>query len=285
MRFAAFAFVALLPLATFVSAQAPSSTFEVASIKANNSGSTEGGIRIQPGGRFAWTNMTLKQLIATAYGFDQRELIGGPAWLGRDRFDVIAKLENGASPLDATGSPGPLFMMLRSLLEERFQVRARRQSVERPVYALGRARPGGRLGERLVPSDVDCSAVMRDRAQGKSVAPTASGVVPCAIRAVRGRVHASAIDIEQLAGVLSRLVDKPVVDRTGLSGNYDVTLDFRPDFQTAFNIPPEPFEAAADPDAPSIFTAIQEQLGLRLESTRGPIDVLLIDRAERPTEN
>jgi uncharacterized protein (TIGR03435 family) len=126
---------------------------------------------------------------------------------------------------------------------------------------------------------------MRDRAQGKPVDPTANGTLPCAIRAVRGRIDASAISTQQLAGVLGRILSRPVVDRTGLSGNFDVTLEFRPDFQAAFNVDPEPFEPAAAPDAPSIFTAMEEQLGLKLESTRGPVDVLVIDRAEKPTEN
>jgi uncharacterized protein (TIGR03435 family) len=285
MRIAALSLVLLLTLSMRVSAQPTAPQFEVASIKPNNSGAADGGIRVQPGGRYAWTDMTLKQLIGTAYGFDQREVIGGPAWLGSERFDVIAKVEAGVPAIDANGSPGPLFMMLRALLEERFHVRAHRESVERPVYKLVLARPGGRVGARLVRSDLDCAAVTRDQAQGKSVALTPGGLLPCAIRAVRGRVDASAIGIEQLAGVLSRLVDKPVVNRTGSSGKYDVTLEFRPDFQAAFNTAPEPFEATADPDAPSIFTAVQEQLGLRLESTRAPIDVLVIDRAERPTEN
>src|SRR5215217_3589440 len=108
MRFAAFMFALLFSLSIAVGAQAPPPTFEVASIKPNNSGSAEGGIRVQPGGRVAWINMTLKQLIATAYGFDQREVVGAPAWLGTERFDVIAKVEAGVAAVDATGSPGPL---------------------------------------------------------------------------------------------------------------------------------------------------------------------------------
>jgi uncharacterized protein (TIGR03435 family) len=266
-------------------AQPAAPAFEVASIKPNNSGAAEGGIRVQPGGRFAWTNMTLKQLIGTAYGFDQREILGGSAWLSNERFDVIAQVEAGVPAVDASGSPGPLFTMLRALLEERFQVRAHRESVERPVYALMLARPDGRVGARLVRSDIDCAAVTRDQGQGKRVPLAPGGLLPCAIRAVRGRVDASAIGLQRLAGVLSRIVDKPVVDRSGLRGNYDVTLEFRPEFQAAFDVAPEPFEPAADPNAPSIFTAVQEQLGLKLESTRAPIDVLVIDRAERPTEN
>jgi uncharacterized protein (TIGR03435 family) len=110
-------------------------------------------------------------------------------------------------------------------------------------------------------------------------------VAACAIRPVRGRIDASAISTQQLAGVLARIVDRPVVDRTGLTGNFDVTLEFQPDFQAAFTTDPAPLEPAADPNAPSIFTAVQEQLGLRLESARGPVDVLVVDRAEQPTSN
>lgn len=285
MRFVTLGLILLLALSTELRAQSSPPTFEVASIKPNNSGAADGGIRVQPGGRFAWTNMTLKQLIATAYGFDQREVIGGPGWLGQEHFDVIAKVDAGTSALDATGSPGPLFAMLRALLEERFELRAHRESADRPIYALVRARPAERAARRLLASNIDCDAVMRDRAQGKPVEPAANGTLPCAIRAVRGRIDASAISTQQLAGVLARILSRPVVDRTGLSGNFDLTLEFRPEFQAAFNVDPEPFEPAVAADAPSIFTAVEEQLGLKLESTRGPVDVLVIDRAEKPTEN
>jgi uncharacterized protein (TIGR03435 family) len=285
MRLMTFAFVLLLPFPTLVSTQSVSPSFEVASIKPNHSGAAEGGIRVQPGGRFAWTNMTLKQLIATAYGFDQREVIGGPGWLGQEHFDVIAKVEAATSAVDENGSPGPLFAMLRGLLEERFQLKAHRESADGPIYALVRVRPGDRAARRLVPSNIDCDAVMRDRAQGKPAAPAANGTLPCAIRAVRGRIDAAAISTGQLAGVLARIVGRPVVDRSGLTGNFDVTLEFRPEFQAAFNVDPEPLEPVAAADAPSIFTAVEEQLGLKLESTRGPVGVLVIDRAEKPREN
>jgi uncharacterized protein (TIGR03435 family) len=285
MRSAALCCVVLCVLTTVFRAQSSSPTFEVASIKPNNSGAAEGGIRVQPGGRFAWTNMTLKQLIATAYGFDQREVIGGPGWLGQEHFDVIAKVEAGTSPLDANGFPGPLFAMLRRLLEERFQLGTHRASADRPIYALVLARAGGRAGRRLVPSNTDCDAVMRERARGNPPEPATNGVAACAIRPVRGRIDASAISTQQFAGVLSRILDRPVIDRTGLTGNFDVTLEFQPDFQAAFTTDPARFEPAADPNAPSIFTAVQEQLGLKLESARGSVDVLMVDRAEKPTEN
>jgi uncharacterized protein (TIGR03435 family) len=142
-----------------------------------------------------------------------------------------------------------------------------------------------RAARRLVPSNTDCDAVMRERAQGNPPAPAANGVAACAIRPARGRIDASAISTQQLAGVLARIVGRPVVDRTGLRGNFDVTLEFRPELQAAFNVDPEPFEPAAAADAPSIFTAVEEQLGLKLESARGPVDVLVIDRAEKPTGN
>lgn len=285
MRSAALCCVVLLALTTVFRAQSSSPTFEVASIKPNNSAAAEGGIRVQPGGRFAWTNMTLKQLIATAYGFDQREVIGGPGWLGQEHFDVIAKVEAGTSPLDANGSPGPLFAMLRRLLEDRFQLGTHRESADRPIYTLVLARAGERAGRRLVPSNTDCDAVMRDRAQGNPPEPAANGVAACAIRPAPGRIDASAISTQQLAGVLARILGRPVIDRTGLTGNFDVTLEFQPDFQAAFTTDPARLEPAADPNAPSIFTAVQEQLGLKLESARGSVDVLIVDRADKPTEN
>ncbi len=280
MRFVALALV-LVPIA--LNAQS-TPTFEVATVKPNISGDADGGIRVQPGGRYAWTNMTLKQLIGTAHGVDRNEIVGGPGWLDADRFDIVAQVEAGVPVLDANGSPGPLFMMLRALLEDRFQLKVHTESRERPIYALTVLRRDGNVGPGVRASSVDCAAIQREQAAG-TFRRDPDRPVPCAIRAVRGHVDASAIGMPMLANVLSSVVGTRVVDRTGLAGLFDVTLEFRPEFQAAFNVEPDRGEPAASPDAPAIFTAVQEQLGLRLQSTRGPVDVLVIDRAERPGAN
>jgi uncharacterized protein (TIGR03435 family) len=269
-------------------AQAPA-TFDVVSIKPNTSGDPMNRLAIEPGGRYRWTNTTLQQLIGMSYQrrpFDNREIVGGPDWLASARFDVIAHAGSTALLLGPDGFPGPLFAMVRAMLEDRFQLKTHDEQRERPVYALTLARRDGTLGPRLTRSTIDCTAVMRDQVQGKRPEPTPAGLLPCAIRPAPGRLQGSALSLEGFAGVLSSLVGRPVIDRTGLSGNFDVDLEFTPELVQGLAGAP----AAAPPpparsDLPSVFTAVQEQLGLKLESTRAPVDVLVIDRAERPSDN
>lgn len=270
-------------------AQAPP-TFDVVSIKPNTSGEAMNRIAIEPGGRYRWTNTTLQQLIGMSYqrrGFDVREIIGGPEWLASARFDVIAHTDSTAPLVDASGFPGPLFAMVRAMLADRFHLKVHDEQRERPVYALTLARRDGMLGPRFTRSTIDCAAVMRDQVQGKRPELTPAGLVPCAVRGgVAGRVQGSALSLEGLTGLLASLVGRPVIDRTGLSGNFDVDLEFTPELvQAAPAGAPVDAPPAARSDLPSIFTAVQEQLGLKLESTRAPVDVLVIDRAERPSEN
>jgi uncharacterized protein (TIGR03435 family) len=281
--------VFVLLLAIEVSAQAPRPMFDVVSIKPNTSGDAMNGIAIEPGGRYRWTNTTLQQLIGMAYqrrGFDTREIIGGPDWLASARFDVIAHTDSTAPLIDAAGFPGPLFAMVRAMLDERFQLKVHDEQRDRPVFALMLARRDGTLGPRLTRSNIDCAAVIRDQVQGKRPELTAAGLLPCALRAVPGRVQGSALTLEGFTGALAQLVGRPVIDRSGLLGNFDVDLEFAPELlqgPAGAGVAPSP--PATRTDLPSLFTALQEQLGLKLEPTRAPVDVLVIDRAERPSEN
>ena len=262
--------------------------FDVVSIRPNTSGEAMNRLAIEPGGRYRWTNTTLQQLIGMSYqrrGFDNREIIGGPDWVASARFDVIAHAGSSTPLIDPSGFPGPLFAMVRAMLEDRFQLRVHNEQRERSVYALMLARRDGRVGPRLTPSDIDCAAVLHDQVQGKRPELTPAGLLPCAIRPAPGRLQGSALSLEGFTGVLASLLGRPVIDRTGLSGNFDIDLEFAPELVQGLAGAPVDTPPPARSDLPSVFTALQEQLGLKLESTRAPVDVLVIDRAERPSEN
>ena len=266
----------------------PPPRFEVASLKQNTSGAPDSNVRIQGGGRYAWTNVTLRQLIDMAYSSRDAnvdDVVGGPPWLASARWDVVAKTEDGVPVLDPDGMPGPLFAMLRTLVEERFRLQTHRAVAQRPIYALTLVKRDGRTGPRMIAVAIDCTAVTRERSQGTAQAPRPNGMPPCAITRAPGRIAGSAASLGQLTATLSSTVGRPVVDRTHLTGAFDITLEFRPEFQVGFASPPDSGAPAGAADAPSIFTALQEQLGLKLESTRGPVDVLVIDHAEKPSDN
>jgi bla regulator protein blaR1 len=275
-------FVTILQQARPESAQP---TFEVVSVKINTSKEPNNRIAVQPGGRFMWTNTTLKSLIGMAYqrrGFDDREILGGPDWIDSVRFDIIAKAEE-TPHVDPGGFPGELFAMVRGMLAERFKLSVHEETRERPIYALVLARRDGTLGPALHKSEVDCAAVMREQVQGRTPAKTPSGVLPCAVGTPPGRLVAIGLTIDMLANVLSRHAGRPVIDTTGLTGAFDWNIEFAPDFHSPLPADgPAAIEKEAS-DRPSIFTALQEQLGLKLESTRGTVGVLVIDHAERPT--
>jgi uncharacterized protein (TIGR03435 family) len=279
-----------------VAAQTPvGPAFEVASVKANKSGSNQSNVNLQPGGRFIATNMPLASLIRFAYaepGPDGRlgplppnglsvskAWVDGGSYLQSNHFDIIAKTDAGASQEQ-------VFLMLRALLAERFKVMVHHETRELPIYALVVARKDGRLGPRLRRSDVDCSAASNNEPQAPSATRTEFVAEPCkGLRNVPGKATGRAVTIQTLAFLMSRWVDdhRPVEDRTGLAGNFDLDLDWTPDR------PPPPPDAPPlpplDPDAPSLFTALQEQLGLKVEPAKSQIEILVIDHAEQPTEN
>jgi len=274
-----------------------SPSFEVASVKRNKAGSNGVRLLFQPGGRFTAENVTLQFLISAAYR-DPRPLAdfqisGGPKWITSDRFDVIAKAEG--DPTQAVdGPPTIMFAMLRTLLADRFKLRVHDDTREMPIYALVKARNDGRLGTRLTSSTVDCAALMRTAGRGGPPQPGSPTERPaCGIRVGFGNIAAGGLSILELAGSISRMpgVNRVVVDRTGLEGVYDVDLQWTPD-----QLPPRPAGGAPDapirvngadidPNGPSIFTAVQEQLGLKLESTRGAVHVIVIDAVEQPTDD
>jgi len=270
---------------------APSdAAFEVASVKANKSGQPFVQIGMAPGGRFTATNVPPRQLILMAYQLQPFQIEGAPDWITTERFDVVAK---GSGPLapQAPGVPGPLQTMIKSLLADRFKLVAHLEKKEMPIYALTVAR-SGRLGPQLKASTIDCATVNAGRRGGPPPPdgpPNFIGPPPqCGMMVRPGGVKAGGVPINQILQLLSQNVQRIVVDRTGLAGNYDIDLTWTPEQipQGRGDAPPgAPALPPIDPNGPSLFTALQEQLGLKLESTRGLVDVFVIDKVERPTED
>jgi len=269
--------------------------FEVASIKPNKSGDGRVMLGVQPGGRFTATNVPLRLLIRNAYQLQDFQVVGGPDWLTSDRFDIVAKAESGddmGDPFRAEkqGEPSRGQLMIRALLAERFKLETHSDTREMPIFALVMARSDGKFGPQLQKSSADCDA-MRGRGRGASPppAPMQAGERPtCGIRVAPGNMAVGGSTLSQFASSLGMFVGRIVVDRTGLTGAYDFNLTWTPD-QVAQRPPgaPEPLinGVPIDPNGPSIFTAVQEQLGFKLESQKGPVNILVIDRVEHPTEN
>jgi uncharacterized protein (TIGR03435 family) len=273
--------------------------FEVASIKPNKSGDGRVMLGVQPGGRFTATNVTLRLLIRNAYQLQDFQITGGPSWLTEDHFDIVAKAEAGdgmGDPFRAeqNGQPSRGQLMMRALLADRFKLVVHNETKEMPIYALILARSDGKLGPQLKPSEVDCAAQMAaGRGRGRGLPPPpdprqAGGPPQCGIRIGPGNMAVGGSQMSRVADSLAIFAGRLVFDKSGLTGNYDFTLTWTPD-QMANRppgAPPGPDGAApVDPNGPSLFTAVQEQLGLKLDSQRGPVTVLVIDRAEHPTEN
>jgi uncharacterized protein (TIGR03435 family) len=239
--------------------------FEVASVKLHAPDDPRVMMVAYPGGRFVAQNVPLRMVIRTAFQIQDDQIVGGPKWLSSDRFDIEARA-------DAPGPPGPqLLEMLQSLLAERFQLTTHREKREIPVFALERARRDGPLGAGL--RVTGCPEVAEDLSRPQPCANVQTGFSSLTLKGM---------PFDQFTPFLSPLVGRVVVDRTALDGRYDVDLKWTPEAQGSApggGLPP------ADPNAVSIFTAIQEQLGLKLTATRDTVEVLVIDTLEPPTPN
>jgi uncharacterized protein (TIGR03435 family) len=247
-----------------VAAQA-SREFEIATIKPNSEKDNRFMLRYPQGGTFTATGVTLKMLIMSAYEVQSFQVSGGPSWIGAQRWDIQAKADGieGRMPRNQFDD------MLRALIEKRFQLKTRRESEEMPVYRLVVAKNG----PKLVPHTGD--------------APKPGD----ALRMGYGSLQFQKARMASLAFQLSVQLGRPVIDATGLTGEYDFALDWTPEpgqgGLEAIGLPPaaDPPPPAVDKGSPSIFTAIQEQLGLRLDSNKAPVDVIVIDAAAKPSEN
>ena len=238
--------------------------FEVAAIKPTPP-DWRGGrfIRMASAHQFVARNHALRTLVAAAYNVNPRAISGGPAWVDSAHYDIIAK-----SPGEVRPNATEQMAMLRNLLADRFKLTLGHAQKDLPYYAIVKAKNGPKLKES--PSE---------DAPPEGFPPLTFVVTPELVR-LPGH-HASVAD---LASVLQRAaLDRPVVDKTGLAGQFDFALEFAPD-ETVFG---GAFRTANSDDLakPGLFAAIQEQLGLKLEGARGPVDVLVIDHVERPSEN
>jgi uncharacterized protein (TIGR03435 family) len=268
--------------ATAVAQTPRAPAFDVVSIKPNHSGQATGGPRAAAGGRFEMINVTIGTVVSAAYQrapFDNLEVVAAPDWLDRDRFDIIAQTAAG------TGGPGltsELLAMLRTMLADRFQLATHWEKRDRDVYALVLVRPGASTGPGLKRADAGCGEGAAAPLTGGGRANMRPGRGPsCTFGGGPGNLQGNAVTLEMLGGLLGRSeLRRPVIDRTGLTGSFDVDLRYRPDLGVRPDGPPP---APPDPDAPSIFTAVEEQLGLKLVSDRAALDVLVIDRVERPS--
>ena len=258
--------------------------FEVASVKPNQSGGL--GIQVDTPGtdRFTATNIPLRDLIRFAYDVQDIRLVGGPDWIRSERFDIVAKAEQ---PFPAWGTDGPpmaLLLMTRMLLVERFGLVVHQETRDLPVFALVVARDDRKFGPEITASKLDCESQAQARRGGPPPAPATPDQPTCGMRIAPGRMVMGGTPMAQFATVLSNFVQRVVLDRTQLAGAFDFRLSWTPERLPQGPPPPgAPPLPAVDPNGPSLFAALQEQLGLKLESTRAPLDVLVIDRVERPT--
>jgi len=228
-------------------AQTPS--FEVASIRVNTSGSIDSSINPNPGGRYSARNVTVFQLVRLTFGVQDFQIADAPEWFYYIRYDIEAKAS------DASTTPDRLQAMAQTLLKERFHLNYRRETREGRVLALVVAKNGHKL--KPVP--------------GECVPATAGGSCG-SFRASNGRIEGTQVTMNQFAARLTRSLGQNVVDRSDVSGAFDLSLTWTPDSE-------------ARGDAPTVYTAIQEQLGLRLESARGPVDTFVVERVEKPADN
>ena len=252
-------------------------TFEVASIKRNVSDDPGASIRVQPGGQITVTNNSLYNLIRNAYGTQRYEMVPGPnipSWIDSDKWDILAKPPAGAPEVQEQ-----MQLRLRSLLEDRFKLVARREMREMPIYELVVAR-SGQLGPQIKQSGDECAAQGRARAAGGQPPPLPPGGF-CGTRTGNGSVSMKGVPLSNFVRNLGGMTGRFVIDKTGLTGPYDLDLQWTPDPAAAGpgQGPPAPGDGA------SLFGAIQEQLGLKLEAKRAPVEVVVIDSAERPSED
>jgi uncharacterized protein (TIGR03435 family) len=238
---------------------APAIVFEVAAIKRSANLDPGGSLGLLPGGRFRAVNFDARTFVAVAYRtkppltLAPSQIVGAPEWMSIERYDINAKI---SPELAATMDKNPRLMppLLRTLLEDRFKLKTHKEVREMPVFALVLARKDSTFGPHMHPSTIDCQ----------------KDISKCRMGGGTGRFTMTSVTLDTLATMLTKPAGRLVSDRTGLTGLFDVDLEWAEE---------------AGSDKPSIFAAVQEQLGLKLESVREPVDVVVIDHVERPTED
>jgi len=242
--------------------------FEAATIKVNNFRENQppgADFAAQPGGRLHVRNNPMANVIRNAYGVAQPFLlVGGPDWIDSDRYDMEARAE---------GNPGrdQMMSMLQSLLEDRLKLKVHNETRDVPIYVLTVAKGGPKL---TAYSEGSC-IIFDPNSPPPPLAPGEKPRDRCGNNRISGGMWtASKVEMASVTGAISLIVRRKVIDKTGLTGAFNIHME----------LPPNPLNTT-DPAAPSIFTVLEEQLGLKLESSKGPADVLVIDHIERPSEN
>ena len=266
--------------------------FEVATIRQNTGpavgGPIGGGLGFRPG-RFSAENITLQQILTYAYELQAYEIFGGPDWVTSDRFDIAATMPPSPTVLDDLNTRARNRRLIRALLAERFNLVVHEERREMPVYSLVMARPDRRLGQRLRPFEGECGEPSKlgpppNATFGMPTSDPSKGPQWCMAFTGMGRLSAQGTPLSDLTMILARLpaVRRRVLDRTGLTGRFDFDLEWTP-----LVAPPGAVAPGVPPDAagPTLFTALQEQLGLKLESTKETVSVLVIDSVNRPSPN
>jgi uncharacterized protein (TIGR03435 family) len=262
-------------IAGILEAQTPAARpqFEAVSIKPTAPGARGGGGQVLPGGKMVGRNVNLKYLMTVAYSVTNYQIFGSPELLEGQTYDVNAE---AGGPVDTT----QLRLMLQSALEDQFKLKVHRETRELPIYTLTVAKSGGKTGPGLVEdTSGDCAQAVTQQPPPNGASGPA---VPCGNVNLNpgGRINGRRGRILQLVDRLSTILGRPVVDKTGLTGLYNITLTWTPDPTS-----PQPGPASAsDPAGPSLFTAIQEQLGLKLDSVKGPVEVIVLDSATKPSQ-
>jgi uncharacterized protein (TIGR03435 family) len=278
---------------------APHLEFEVASVKTNKSGPMMQMMRTVPS-EFRVTNVPLRLLVSLAYRLSSYQMVGGPSWMDSERFDIVAKAPAGATPDQTT-------LMIRGLLADRFKLKLRAETRDVPIYALVLARADGKLGPKLAKSTDDCEKILAERrAAAQAARARGAGPIPftppgpnekpvCTI-SMRPTPVTNGVPVlsfkgggqpmQTIVNQISSFLNKRVVDKTGLTGLYDFELEFSMRGQMPLTTQAAGGATTTAPidDGPTMFDAVRE-LGLKLESERGPVEHLVIDSVERPTED
>jgi uncharacterized protein (TIGR03435 family) len=279
-------------------------SFEVASIKPDDGRSGFYGFQSLPGGRLNAGDMTLKNLIAYAYRVRNYQVSGGPQWANTERWEIVAKAAEGSltqnGPQSVFNPPDVVRLRLQSLLDDRFELRMHHETRQMDVYDLVIANGGSTVHladdqTPFVPTAERPHAVPDAFAPGMPplpppprpppglpLPPRPHGMIGILASATGNgfTLEASAVPVSNFIIVLSSQLGRPIIDKTGLKGLYDFKLQWFPDLAPPFASTGVP--DTSEPLGPTIFLAIQQQLGLRLVSTKGPVDVIVIDGAERP---
>jgi uncharacterized protein (TIGR03435 family) len=249
--------------------------FEVATVRVNTSGELQTRLNAPPGtGNISITNMMLRGVIQAAYELHPYQLVDIPSWVQSTRVDIIAKA-------DRTASFTQLREMLKPLLAERFNLRVHAEQREMNVLALRQARGDGVPGPRLKRSAADCGVdadTPRDQIPARPADAPRCGIQPGG----PGRILATGLDLRGLSALLGVAIGQPVVDQTDLKGGFDIDLQYTPERFASAALALRGAEAppGLNPEGPSVYAALEEQLGLKLERARAPVDVIVIDHIE-----